>query len=475
MDGIEVVLDLDEGVVEKVKELFDVPLPAHANSPLSEWKNIKQFRTDLKPLHVIQPEGVSYVVEGSKVSWQNWSFRVGFNKWEGLVLRLISFNDKGKIRPIVYRASCGEMVVPYGDPRHPNYLKNAFDAGEEGLGASANSLRLGCDCLGSVHYFDVQMVNEQGAPFVLKQAICLHEEDAGTLYKHKDWRDGYTEVRRQRRLVVSFFCTIVNYDYGFFWYFYLDGTMKFEAKLTGFLSTSAIKDGESPGGYGTMLGRNLYGPIHQHFFNMRLDMAVDGLNNTVQEVNVSPADPGEYNPFFSAFKYQTSTLFTENEGKRDHNPFAARYWKIVNTNCRNAVGLPTAFKLIPGACIAAPYAQPQSVVRQRAGFLDHSLWVTPFHPKEQHPAGDYTIQRFELDGLPKWTQQNRSIHNTNIVLWYNLGLTHIPRIEDWPVMPVESCAFELKPDGFFDASPAMDVPRTSEADIKHCCKIKAKL
>jgi len=269
IDGIQIDVDLNAMRVLDIVELFDVPVPPP--NPEANWQNLTEFRKDLKPLQIIQPEGPSFKVTGRKVEWQNWSFRVGFTAWEGLVLHQISYNDKGIIRPIIYRASVAEMVVPYGDPRHPNYLKNAFDAGEDGLGRNTNSLELGCDCLGEIYYFDASLTDSFGKPFVVKNAICLHEEDYGVLWKHKDWRTQHSEVRRSRRLVISFFTTIANYDYGFFWYFYQDGSIKFEVKLTGILSTSAIKEEDSPHGFGTMIGKSLYAPIHQHFFGVRID------------------------------------------------------------------------------------------------------------------------------------------------------------------------------------------------------------
>src|SRR4051794_11904845 len=109
------------------------------------------------------------------------------------------------------------MVVPYGDPRSPNHLKNAFDAGEDGLGRNANSLELGCDCLGTIYYFDAILCDALGNPTTIKNAVCMHEEDNGILWKHKDWRTGAAEMRRSRKLVISFFTTISNYDYGFYW------------------------------------------------------------------------------------------------------------------------------------------------------------------------------------------------------------------------------------------------------------------
>ena len=147
------------------------------------------------------------------------------------------------MRPVLYRASLSEMVVPYGDPAPTHRRKNAFDAGEYNIGALANSLELGCDCLGEIHYFDAVLVDGDGNPLTIKNAVCMHEEDYGLLWKHTDLRTEKTEVRRSRRLVVSFIATVGNYEYGFFWYFYQDGTIQFEVKLTGIMSTGAVAAG----------------------------------------------------------------------------------------------------------------------------------------------------------------------------------------------------------------------------------------
>ena len=73
----------------------------------------------------------------------------------------------------------------------------------------------------------------------------MHEEDYGILWKHHDLQGGTTEVRRSRRLVVSFIATVGNYEYGFYWYFYLDGNIQLEVKLTGIVSTMAIEPGDA--------------------------------------------------------------------------------------------------------------------------------------------------------------------------------------------------------------------------------------
>eukprot|EP01117_Protostelium_nocturnum_P003737 TRINITY_DN1500_c0_g1_i1.p1 TRINITY_DN1500_c0_g1~~TRINITY_DN1500_c0_g1_i1.p1 ORF type:complete len:707 (+),score=228.57 TRINITY_DN1500_c0_g1_i1:347-2467(+) len=472
IDGLDIYIDMNKMEVTSVKDLFIVPVPQH--DPIAQWQMIKNVRPDLKPYQVLQPEGPSFVVtEGQQVYWQNWHFKIGFTQWEGLVLHRVEYDDAetGKRRSVMYRASFAEMVVPYGDPRPPNCRKNAFDAGEDGFGRNCHSLELGCDCLGAIHYFDAHLVDSKGIPYKIKNAVCLHEEDYGILWKHKDWRTGIQEVRRSRRLVVSFFTTIANYDYGFYWYFHLDGSIKCEAKLTGILSTSALGHGEKPGGYGTMVAPNLYAPIHQHFFIVRLDMQVDGVKNAIQEINVKIPEENEPNPHKSAFYATETTLKTEHEAARVINANTSRLWKIVNINTKNRNGDVCGWKLVPSNNAPA-YALEGSKIIQRAGFIKKSIWVTPYHPEEKYPAGNYVYQKEIEDGLTHWTKANRNVYDTDIVVWYSFGITHVVRAEDWPVMPVEYAGFDLKPDNFFGYSPAMDVPPApSKANKKDCCSV----
>jgi primary-amine oxidase len=102
--------------------------------------------------------------------------------------------------------------------------------------------------------------------------------------------------------------------------------------------------------------------------------------------------------------------------------------------------------------------QPDSQVRARARFLDHHVWVTPYRPDERYPAGEYPNQSPGGDGLERWTAADRGLVDEDVVLWYVFGSHHFPRLEDWPVMPVVRCGFQLRPVGFFDRNPALDVP-----------------
>lgn len=460
IEGVVAVVDL---LAEKVIELIDdgriIPIPRRKHN--YDTASLGTPRQDLKPLSIHQPEGPSFTVDGWEVRWQNWRFRVGFTPREGLVLHQLSWDDGARSRPIVYRASVTEMCVPYSDPTTNHYWKSAFDAGEYGLGKLANQLELGCDCLGTIRYFDIPAADDHGNGFVMKNAVCMHEEDYGTLWKHYEFRTGVFEMRRSRRLVISFFATVGNYDYGFFWYLYQDGTIQLEAKLTGIIQTSAV----APGGsyeWGGMVTEQLGGPTHQHFFNARLHMMVDGEGNSVTEHEFVPRPMGETNPYGNVFDTTRELLKNEADAARIANGRTGRFWKVVNPNVTNAVGAHPGYKLMVNDS-PLMLADEASKVRQRGGFATRHVWVTPFDAGERYASGEYPNQHAGGDGLPRFIQAGRSIENKDLVLWHSFGHTHVCKPEDFPVMPVEYAGFMLKPNNFFVANPTMDLPSDRDA------------
>ena len=453
VDNLVAVVDLNTMELVRVEDFGVVPIPQQNGSYTPNGRPARRQA----PIEVTQPEGPGFEVSGHEVTWQNWNLRIGFSPREGLVLHTVSYEDEGRRRPVLYRASLSEMVVPYGDPRPGQWRKNAFDAGEYNVGALANSLELGCDCLGEIRYFDAVMVNGVGDPHVIKNAICLHEEDAGILWKHYDMRADAAEVRRSRRLVISYVSTVANYEYAFYWHLYQDGTIEFEAKLTGIVSTGALPPGErSP--HGQLLNTDgLYAPIHQHFFNFRLDLDVDGRRNRLYEVHTEAVPPGDANPHGNAFFSKSTPLLSESEAQQTVDPMAARHWRVESSDVRNELGDPVGYRLVPEGNVL-PFFQPDSGVAKRAGFTSRHLWATPYAREERHAAGAYPNQSPGGDGLPRWTEADRSLEDEDLVLWYTLGAHHVVRPEDWPVMPTQHSGFKIEPVGFFSRNPALDVP-----------------
>jgi primary-amine oxidase len=462
IEGVIVHFDLGRNEVIEVIDHGVVPLPPNR---ASFWvEDHPALRADLKPISISQPDGPSFTIDGNLVRWQRWQLRVSFDPHEGLVLHQVAYeDDDGRVRPVLHRASIAEMVVPYGDAGPLHGWKNAFDAGEWGLGRMTQSLALGCDCVGEVRYLDATLANEQGEPWVIENAICVHEEDYGILWKHVDLFSGRGDVRRSRRLVLSFISTVGNYDYGFFWYLYLDGNIQLEVKVTGIVSPMAIEPGTQPE-FANVVAEGVAAPHHQHLFCARLDFDVDGSVNEVHEVDAEPLPPGPDNPWMNAFRAKATRLDTEQRAQRQIDPARSRTWRILNPQARNGLGQPVAYRLVPATTTPTLFAHADSPIGRRAGFARHNLWVTPYDDGERRAAGDYVNQHEGGDGLPRWTARDRSLVDADVVVWYTFGVTHFVRPEDWPVMPVEYCGFLLTPFGFFDRNPALDVPPTRE----HC-------
>ncbi|HTJ34053.1 MAG TPA: primary-amine oxidase [Dactylosporangium sp.] len=456
IDGIVAYVDLTERRVLELIDHEDLRVPQEEGN-YDDPAYVGPARETLRPIEITQPDGASFAITGDVVEWEGWRLRIGFDPREGLVLHQISLEG----RPVCYRASVAEMVVPYADPSPARYWQNYFDAGEYLLGQQVNSLRNGCDCLGEIRYFDAVLADGDGLPRTVENAVCLHEEDFGVLWKHTDLFTEAQETRRQRRLVVSYWATVGNYDYGFYWYFYLDGSFQLECKVSGVLFTSAHVEG-SP--WAEQVAPELGAPGHQHLFNARLDMTVDGVANAVDEVDLVRLPIGPDNPYGNAFTRRFTRLASEADGARGADPALGRVWRISSAERTNRLGKPTAFVLHP-AGQPALLADPDSSIARRAAFATRHLWVTRYDPQERYPAGELVNQHPGGAGLPEWMARERDLDGEDVVLWHTFGLTHFPRPEDWPVMPVDACGFVLRPYGFFDRNPALDVP---ESVARHC-------
>ncbi|MCI0686909.1 MAG: primary-amine oxidase [Sporichthyaceae bacterium] len=460
IDGVVAYVDL---IRREVVELIDdqmLPIPAEeANHDDPAYTG--PVRTSLKPIEVTQPDGPSFTITDNLVQWENWSLRVGFDPREGLVLHQIAWRDGDQDRPVIYRASIAEMVVPYADPSPARFWQSYFDAGEYLLGMQVNSLEHGCDCLGEIRYIDATLADAAGQPYQVRNAICLHEEDYGVVWKHTDIFTESRETRRQRRLVISFFATVGVYDYGFSWYLYLDGTIQLEVKATGVVFTSAYIDG-SP--HATEIAPGLGAPFHQHLYCARLDMMIDGTANAVDEIDAQPLPIGPDNQHGNAFSRTVTRIRSEAESGRTAQPQLGRVWQISNPHATNRLGQPTAYTLRPeGQPLLL--AHPESATARRAAFATNHLWISRYHPDERYPAGDLINQHPGGAGLPDFIADNQPIDGEDIVVWHTFGAVHYPRPEDWPVMPVDTCGFTLKPTGFLNRNPTLDLPSNHQ---DHC-------
>lgn len=473
IEGVVAVVDVNQG---KVVEVVDTGVrPLARTSQDFDAASLGKPRTGLKPLTVEQPEGVSFEIDGNLVRWQNWRFRFALHPREGLVLYTIGYEDGGRVRPILHRASVAEMIVPYGDPDINWVWRAAFDEGEYGLGRLANELEEGRDAPDNARFVDAVMAGETGEPETWKNAIAFFERDGGILWKHFDDGTERSYSRRARQLVMMYHVTVGNYDYFLHWIFNQDGSLEVRAEASGILlakgvpqhtcqSCVAAREGKPVTGdekTGMLVAEQIVAPNHQHFFSFRLDFDVDGTENSVSELNISSLPADQANPHLNGFAMDKTTLQSELEARRSLNLATLRHWKVFNSSVTGPLGHNPGYLLHPGEN-TGPYQHPGATARKRAAFVDHHLWVTAYHADEMNASGPYPNQHPGGDGLPKWTADNAPLVGKDVVLWYTVGLTHVPRPEEWPIMPTAGVGFKLVPAGFFDRNPALDVPGGEE-------------
>jgi primary-amine oxidase len=461
IEGLSVTVDLNNRQVFKVRDTGIVPF-SKANFDYDE-KTLSPLQKALKPLRIQQPQGTTFQIKGNEVSWQNWKFRYLMHPREGLVLYLVTYNDKGKDRMILYRAGLSEMLVPYSDTSREWAVRSAFDVGEYRFGWLSTPLDKGNDVPENTVLLNTLFADDNGEPYIGENIIGIYEKDAGILWRHYDFNTETFEGRRARQLVVNTVAAIGNYDYGINWIFHEDGTLEQRSDLTGIMLAKATHDVTNAHNhgdqFGTLVAANVEAINHQHFLNFRLDFDVDGVKNSVTEMKVSTLSP-EKNPFGNAFTMSERNLQQESEAIRDVNLAESRAWMVMNKNQKNSLGMPTSYMLMPSAnSIYYPNFQADS--RQRGEFATHHFWATRYKANELYAAGDYPNQGKKGRGLPQYTADSESLDNEDLVVWYTYGVTHIPRPEEWPIMTVHPAGFKIMSWGFFDQNPVLNVPKNN--------------
>jgi primary-amine oxidase len=338
--------------------------------------------------------------------------------------------------------------------------------GEYGMGFNSHSLKLGCDCKGSIHYLDGVVCNKEGTPEIIKNAICIHEEDVGLLFKHLDFRDGSYIATRGRKLVISQIFTAANYEYCIYWQFFQDGSIQPELKLTGILNTYVLAPDEKAAPWGTEVAPHITAHNHQHIFNLRLNPMIDGIENTVIQNDSMAAEApvgSDENYYGNAFYCKKTPLTTTDIAQTDYSHETARTWDIVSAKRRHPYSkAPTGYKIV-NLQMAKILAKEGSLVWKRAGFARKHLYVTPYEEGRLYPAGKFVPQTYGAqnaanENILDWSKGNQNVSERDIIVWVNFGLNHFPRPEDFPVMPTESCAVLLRPSHFFLKNPALNVP-----------------
>jgi primary-amine oxidase len=459
LNAKQVLRVVDEGVVPVTTTVADYD-PASIGPP----------RDVPSPMRIDQPLGPGFRLDGHVVEWQKWRFHVRPDQRVGTLVSTVTYGDRDRPRQVLYEGHLSEIFVPYMDPAFDWYRRNFLDAGEFSAGGLLKPLLRGLDCPEAAVYLDGLIADDEGRPKTVPNLICLFERESGDMA----WRhfSEEPESRRRRDLVVRSAAVLGNYDYVFDWSFQQDGTIRVAVGSTGIaeVKATAMVRANAPrstngGGvadtadtYGRFVDQNLIAVNHDHYFNFRLDVDVDGPTNTfVADRLVTKTLPAD-NPRRSIWVREPMTMRTESQGMLHMDMENPALWRVLSTTRSNHVGYPTSYQLAPGMTVKT-LLTPDDYPRRRAGFIDHHLWITPYRAEERYAAGEYPTLSTPGQGLPAWTKANRRIEQTDVVLWYTTGMHHVVRAEDWPVMPVLWHSFELRPFDFFDRNPALDLPR----------------
>ena len=469
IENLVAVVDLDTKKVIKIEEGSIIPVPMTPRPIDGRDREVVQS----KPLNITEPQGKNYTITGRDVQWHNWKFHIGLDSRTGLQLSTVTFNDKGVDRKIMYQGNLGGMVVPYGDPDVGWYFKSYLDSGEYGMGTLTSPLEKNVDAPENAVMLDAVLADFEGNPYTIPNAIAVFERYAGPEFKHQEM--GQKNVSTERReLVVRWISTIGNYDYMFDWVFQPNGTIGINAGATGIEAVKGVlaKTMHDPTAkedtrYGTLIDHNIVGTTHQHIYNFRLDMDVDGKTNNIKRIDPIVTRNTRGGPRTSTMETRETTVVNEKNAKENFDPATVRL--ISNASKENRMGNPVSYQMIPFAGGTHPIAKGANFADdewlfKRLSFMDKQIWVTNYKPDELYPEGTYPNRSDRDTGLGEFTADNENIHNKDLVVWLTTGTTHIARAEEWPIMPTEWVNVLLKPWNFFDETPSLYLNQNTDED-----------
>jgi primary-amine oxidase len=457
IDGLYAYVDVVARKLLRVVEGPVVPIPRGGGE-----LDAPPPTRDQPPIRVEQPLGPGYTRTGDQFAWQSWRFHVRLENRRGLVVSLVRYADGERLRSVLYEGSLSEIFVPYMDPAEGWYNQTFLDLGEQS-DALLNPLEPNEDCPAGALYLDGTTFDEHAVPRPRRKLACLFEREAGQVaWRHLNWLTGGIDSRHGRDLVLRGIANVGNYDYVFDWVFQQDGSLRVVVGATGVLNVKAVgsrnagdRDAAKDGAYGRFVADHTLAVNHDHFFSFRLDLDVDGTANSFVVDRLTPQRLPEGSLRKSLWTVDSQTAKTEKGALRDrHEP---GLWRFVNKGVKGPMGYPVSYQLRAGHSADALLSD-DDYPQRRAGFTRHALWVTPYRPEEVYAAGDFPSQSRGGDGLPAWTAADRPIEDTDLVAWHTVGMHHVVRAEDWPVMPVVWHEFELRPFDFFERNPALDLP-----------------
>ncbi len=487
IEGLFAVVDLNRGEVRQVVDTGAVPVPedpwGYTAPELAE--RFGGLRPPARPVGLDAPQGGNVTIEGSRIAWDIWRFRYRIDKRPGLVLSLVEAKNpvsayggtggptEAAWRPVLYQAHLSEVFVPYMDPDEGWYWRTYMDSGEYGFGLFLSPLRPGTDCPAHAAFLPAVLHQDNGEPFETPNAVCIFERSIGDpawrhfeIFAQSPETPVPAEGRLATELVVRTASEVGNYDYLLDYVFQQDGSIRIMVGSTGLDAVKGVAarsmadpSAAADTAWGSLIAPNLVAPNHDHFFNYRLDFDIDGRDNSFVRTALEPAPVAEGALRRSLWRPVHAVPRTEKEAQYRIDPSRPAMYHVMNHGRQSGLGHHPGYMIMPGNAVAySPLDVANDPPAVRNAYIDKTFWVTPQDPAQRYAGGSYAFQSDGSDTLARWAEQDRPIVDTDIVVWATMGFHHLPRMEDWPVMPLMWKGMTLMPFNFFDHNPAITLP-----------------
>lgn len=486
LDGLNAVVNVtinQDGVTGRIVRTID-EYQVPELTPGIDGSNPTITHPKFNPVKLIQPGGANYTYDHStgRLTWDNWSFNIGFSSRTGIQFYNIKYADSvaGENRQILYKASVSDAIVVYNTNK-PQPLRNfvSSDTLSYPMGYRLTNLRKGIDVpdlatLYDIPTFDIagNTKDGNGKPLVLKEALGIFEEWGDTIWRANDGADlppGAPAIGvAGNNLVIRSLFSGFFYLWQFSWTFRADGIIDMDIKIGGrtinqSISWESDSDKLNELGYlGQFVTKYKFGLNHTHIHNLRFDFAIDGVNNTaVEERWEKVSDKQRDKGCGHSYNVREVVLETEKGAVRDLDPSNGVTWKVENKNA-HVKGIDfdahPGYELVPGrnGYQTQNFASCSSSKTQFE-FTQHNTFVTRYHENEQYASGAYPVQGSEDTGLGKYIADDENIVNKDIVLWHTMLVSHQPHLEDGPYIPLVGQSVRLQPHNFFAANPAIQL------------------
>jgi primary-amine oxidase len=468
IEGLFATVDLKIGKVLDVVDTGTVPVSNEASGYReAEVAARGALRREAKAADLAQAGGDNIEVEDGRFVWDMWRFHLRADKRPGPVLSMVEARDGARWRSVAYQMHLSEVFVPYMDPDKVWSWRTYMDSGEYGFGNYLSPLRRGVDCPSYARFLSVIMPQDNGEPIAMPDAICMFERSIGDpAWRHfeifRPWERA--AGRPASELVVRSASEVGNYDYLVDYVFHRDGSIRVAVGATGIdavkgVASKSMKDAtaEADTRYGTLIAPGLVAPFHSHYFNFRLDLDIDGTANDFMRERLVQKTLPKSSPRRSIFSVVHEMPAREKAARSRIEPASPALFHFGNNNVEGALGHHPGYMLMPEGSYVHPLLAAGDPPVRRNSYLDYQLSVTPYAPAERYAGGRFAMMSDGSDTLGAWTARDRPIANRDIVAWYTVGFHHIPRMEDWPVMPTHWFGFTLMPHNFFAENPAMTI------------------